>query len=185
METIENLENNLYSKGDFSVIIRKYDQLFLVLNHSWCINFSKNFWIKPGDRIVNIQRWVIMNGKTIFWDYLSATHWMVENHEDFMQKWNEPYLRCIKFSFWSGKSIIVTTNSNLDETPQWMLNLNKLYFDLDDDNRKLFDQLLLWITTFESGHFLSHKNISGQIKKISKEELMKILNMTEQRDSQA
>jgi len=45
METIENLENNLYSKGDFSVIIRKYDQLFLMLNHSWCINFSRKFWI--------------------------------------------------------------------------------------------------------------------------------------------
>lgn len=178
MENFPNCESTSYSTHKINQIIWKYNQLFSTL---WYL-LRDRFWLKNNDEIVNIQRWLANDNNQIFWNYFWATHSIM---------WELPHVawwidlesahRCIRFMFSSGKSITISTNSYSDETPEWVVSLDKFYLWLEDFEREIFDEILLWINRIESEYFhsKSYRSTIQWIRALSKDEICKALNVVE------
>ncbi len=178
MESFPNLENIAYSTRKINQIIWKYNELF---NTFWYL-LRDRFWLKKNDVIVNIQRWLANDDNQVFWNYFWATHsimWELQHISWWIDL--ESARRCIKFIFSSGKSITVSTNSLTNKTLDWVASLDTFYLWLEDFEREIFDEILLWINKIESEYFhsKSYKLAIQKIRTLSKDEIFTALNVIE------
>lgn len=178
MKNVLSNQESLFSSNKTNQIVRKYNQLFSTFWHL----LRNRFWLEKNEVIVNVQRWLANDDNQIFWDYFWVTHsimWELSH-----VSWGidmESAHRCVRFVFSSGKTITISTNSLPDNVPAWITSLDSFYSWLEDFERKIFDEILLWINEIESEYFQtkSYRSTIQWIRTLSKNEISKILNVEE------
>jgi hypothetical protein len=178
MENFPDHENTSYSVRKINQIIWSYNQLFRIF---WYL-LRDRFWLKNNDVIINIQRGLANDNNQIFWNYFWATHstmWELSHVSWWIDL--ESAHRCIRFIFSSGKSITISTNSLPNKPPKWIVSLDNFYLWLEDFEREIFDEILLWINKIESEYFHSmfYQSTIQWIKVLSKDKILAALNVVE------
>ena len=178
MEVFPNYESTSYSTYKVNQIILKYNELFSTF---WYL-LRNRFWLENDDVIVNIQRWLANDENQIFWNYFWATHsimWELPSVSWWINL--ESAHRCIRFIFSSGKSITISTNSLPSKAPKWIASLDSFYLWLEDFEREIFDNILLWINRIESEYFRSksYRSAIQWIRTLSKDEIFEALNIVQ------
>lgn len=185
----ENIDDKLYSLKDLTKIIRKYEELLWFLRWKLGKDFvNKAFGINDNDSIVDIKRWLIEGSNRMFWDYLCATHWIMEDEMrdgSLKGKFNiNDGIGCTKLIFASGKEAIFTREreSLLNEHIKWVISLDKFFYALEK---------VWWVSEFarisnelyriEVKHFRSEAYIKqkDKIMKSTIDEIMDIFNITD------
>ena len=182
MENLLHYTDNFFINYGFAKLVSEYDHLFDIFKNNFWYELKNKFWLDKHDRIVGIQRGLIDGDKQIFWDYLWVTHnmaWIIPNLLWWIKY--ESACTCVKFILWSGNSIIITTDPLSDKIPEWVICLDSYYLRLSEYWRKEFDKIFLWINKIESEYFRSNYfQIKLEwIKKMSKNEILKALNVVE------
>lgn len=178
MEDFPSYENKSYYTCKINQIIWRYNQLFCIF---WYL-LRDRFWLKNNDIIVDIQRWFTNNNNQIFWNYFWATHNILWELSQFSWWVNQKFThRCVRFIFWSGKSITISTNSYSDKMPEWVVSLDKFYLWLENFEREIFDRILSQINRIESEYFhsKSYQSTIQWIRTLSRDKIFKELNITE------
>ena len=162
MEKTTFSECNLYSDDEFRRLILLYQQLLNMLIRE-LPNIMGDFNIKWAYNIKDVKRWLKDWTHQIFWDYLSATHWSMENLLASQFDKNSTF-RCIKIIFNSGWSITLINNPKMEfnkstgkmellKLPKWILCFDNYRKKLDDTKASEFDKLYMKLNQFERDHF--------------------------------
>ena len=154
----------LYSREEFWQILSLYQEIFNLLLRS-LPKFRDDLNIKNWYSIVDIKRWLDNWAKQIFWDYLWATHWIMEDQfkNDFDK--NSTF-RYIKITFLSGESITLINNPKtrinpwtnkieIVDLPSWVLCLDNYRKKLTPQKLAEFDKLFNKLNVLERNHFKS------------------------------
>ena len=109
---MEQLDQNiLYSDWEFRKVLFLYQKILNLLLRE-VPSLKKDLNIKGSYSIVNIKRWLNDWSKQVFWDYLAAPHWNIE--EMLKNQFNkDSSFRCIKIIFNSGQSIVLINNPKI------------------------------------------------------------------------
>ena len=164
-------EHILYSDNEFIDVVQLYQELLNMLLRE-VPGIRNDLNVKDGYNIRDIRRWLKDWSKQIFWDYLSATHWSMENLLA-SQFDKDSTFRCIKIIFYSWESITFINNpkGKLNEVtgeidnvalPEWVLCFDTYRKRLIGLKRISFDELFMKLSKFERNHFSSEsytKNI--------------------------
>ena len=180
MKEPENIDTKLYSTSDLARIIRKYEELSRFLRRKLWKDFVNDiFGIDDGDTIVDLKRWLIEWENRMFWDYLCATHGIVENEMRYGNlKWKfkiNDGVGCTKLIFSSGKEFIFTREKQ-QKCPKWVVSLDKFFYELIkvgwiEEFTKISNEIYkMEVSHFQSQSYLDKKD---RIMKSSKEEIIK------------
>lgn len=185
----QNIDRKLYSENELARVIKKYEEFFSYLRRKLGEEFvNKALGVKNNDSIVDIKRWLVEGENRMFWDYLCATHGIMEDemkNGNLQGKFNiNDGIWCTKLIFASGKEVVFTREREalLYENIKWVISLDKFFYAL---------QKIWWIEEFtrisnelyriEVKHFTSETYIK-QKEKIMKStigEIMDIFNITD------
>ena len=161
-------------------LINRYNYLFKIFKESFWSILKNKFDIKNDDIIMDIERGIVSGDKKMFWDYLWATHGIIQTLPA-IPEWVDlkNAYHCVKFKFSSWKSIIIATNVLSTKAPSDILCLDDYYSSFDDSLRREFDRIFFEINKIEAEHFHSqlYKGKLGFIKHMAKDELCKILKL--------
>lgn len=180
-----NIDTKLYSTSDLARIIRKYEELFRFLRRKLGKDFvNDTFGIDDGDTIVDLKRWLVDGPNRMFWDYLCATHGIMEYEmSDGNLQWQfniNDWIGCTKLVFWSGKEVIFTRENLLHKHPKWVISLDKFFYELIkvwgiEEFTKISNEIYkMEVSHFQSQLYLDKKD---RIMKSSKEEIIKIFRI--------
>ena len=175
-------EIELYSDKEFRDVVSLYQQLLNMVIRE-VPGAQEDFNIKETYNIIDIKRWLKDWSKQIFWDYLSATHWSMENL--FASQFDkESTFRCIKLIFPSWKSITfinnpkfkidkVTGDSEIIWLPDGVLCFDYYRKKLNGIKTDEFDKLYGKLNNFEKNHFIwkSYTNAIWRILKSRKDSI--------------
>ena len=169
----------IFSSCELVKITQKFNQIFSIFKKNFSYDL-KALWVNGNDTIVNIQRWLISDSNQIYWDYLWTTHSTMLDLP-IIPKWidSKNSYHCIKLILSSWRSIVFSINPVPDSLSKNILCLDKYFLWLNEYERKEFDRLYLGINKIESDYFHSiwYTESLNWIKKMSKDELLKTLNM--------
>lgn len=149
MDTRTSIEY-LYTPDEYKILVWKYNQIFNVFRRRFSSELESEFWVNRYDVIFDVRRWIVNEKNTIFWDYLWATHWSLEWIDSIHSETN---CRCVKFIFSSWKTLILSTNTRPNQTPLWIICLDEYYMKFNEQERVVFDKLLMDINQLEYDHF--------------------------------
>ena len=156
METPGGIENKLYTTKDLVNIIKKYEELFMILNLKLWYMIKTDLWISWDDKIIDIKRWLADEDKKVFWDYLSTTHRLME--EKIGNSFNQGEMcRCIKLVFASGKTITFSKDSAPNKQPKGIISLDDYFMRLDSRTQEHFGKVALQLSQIEQDHFKSEE----------------------------
>ena len=168
----------LYTPNQYYKLLAKFNQLFNLFRRRFSDEFESKFWITNGDMVTDVERWIVTDDCTIFWDYLWAPHEKVENLEGSHNSGQK--CRCIKLIFSSWKTLNISTNTSPSNTPEWITCLDALFFKLNEYERKTFDSLYMDINKFEYEHFHSITHQKALLKAEASSDLLTVLNATKE-----
>ena len=154
METPNKIRDELYSASDLAKVIKKYEELFMILNIKLWYLIKTDLWVSWDDQIVDIKRWLADWSKKVFWDYLSTPHRLMEERIGNWFNKNE-MCRCIKLVFASWKTIIFSKDSTLNKQPKWVISLDEYFIRLDSKTKDYFGKISLQLSKIEEEHFKS------------------------------
>lgn len=185
MKSAENTDDKLYSTAELTKIMNKYEELFRFLKRKLGKDFvNDTFGIDDNDSIVDLKRWLVDGPNRIFWDYLCATHGIME---DEMKNGNLQWqfnindgIGCTKLIFASGKEVIFTRESLLHKHPKWVISLDNLFYALEKVGGTMeFANLSNEIYKMEVSHFKSksYNDKKDEIMQSSKERIINIFNI--------
>lgn len=186
MRTPETIDNQPFWASDVAVVIKKYEELLHFLKLKLGKKFVNNtFGIQEWDSLVGIKRWLVEGSNRMFWDYLCATHGIVEEE---MKNWNLKWkfnindgLWCTKLIFSSGKEVIFARESEM-KCPKWVISLDKFFYALEEVgevpgftriNNKLYH---IEVEYFKSKEYLERKQ---RIMQSTREEIINAFNITD------
>ena len=174
MDTKTNIEH-LYTPNEYNVLVWKYNQIFNFFRHRFYPELEFKFWVNRHDVIFDVRRWIVNGKNAIFWDYLWATHWSLEWMDSIHSEAN---CRCVEFILSSWKTLILSTNTSPNQTPSWIICLDEYYMKFNEQERMVFDRLLIDINKFEYNHFQwkSYKEALLRLKESSS--LLDVLNVS-------
>jgi len=168
----------LYTPNQYHKLLKKYNQLFNIFRHRFFYELKSKFWIANGDMITDVRRWIVTSESRIFWDYLWATHSTGECLN--IASYIEQKCRCVKFKFWSWKTLILSTNTSPNNTPEWIICLDEFYFKFSEYERKIFDEILMDINKFEFEHFHWIDYQMALFRAKTSSDLLTVLNATKE-----
>jgi len=177
METPKKLENKLYTSSDLDKVIRKFEELFMILNLKLWYMIKPDLWIDWNDKIIDVKRWLADWNKKVFWDYLSTTHRLME--ERIWNSFNQDEMcRCIRLIFDSGKTVTFSKDTTWKQ-PKWIINLDEYFLSLDSRTQEHFGKAIFQLSQIEKDHFSSeeYKNAINNILHSTDGELALALNL--------
>lgn len=177
------LNETLFSNQDYEYLVSTYNTLFSIFKNIVWKPLLQEFGIDGDEKVVWVERWLWNEISQIFWDYLWASHGSIEcisrSQDDLID--NKFTYRCVKLKFKGNKSIVLSTDAKLNSIPHGVLALDKIYMELSNEKRQVFDKVLFELNKFESEHFTSHEFAEKfrEIRLSSKDCLYQALNIKE------
>lgn len=183
----ENIDDKIYSSDDLIRIIKKYWELIRFLQRRLWRDFVNDiFGIDDGDSIVDIKRWLVDGSNRMFWDYLCATHGIMEDEmRDGSLKWQfdiHDWIWCTKLIFTSWKEVIFTRENLSRNHPKWVISLDEFFYALQRvGGIQDFTRISNQIYSMEVRHFNSeaYKAQKEKIMKSSRDEIIHVFNITD------